>query len=893
MHLLHKIFKKNMSTTIQQTLSRVHSAELLNSGLSSDESIAAGFFTVGEPALGKQLTGYHKTGLGITYRDPFGKKYRTSSGKDYLRLKPDWTESDRANADKELPKYLSPAGEGNRPYWAPTYTNWERAIQSRKIPFIWTEGEKKAACAGLLGHACIGFTGVYGWKDSTPRDNTEKTDDKGKLLASRAIPELHPLKDENIWHKRVVNICYDSDASQKLEVREAIEQSALWLDAMGAYPHLIALPTEIDGTKNGIDDFVMRYGAAAFDRLRKLAVPIKITRKNEVRIVSIPLEPDLQTKTEISTIVLSKDWAWHPGIGWHRWNGKYWSSGDDADVTRLDRDIYDLHIENKWRNQEGRVLNNIIRTLKATAVIEGDEWNPRHLIGFRNGVLNTATGEFAKHDRQQHLTFLLPFDYDLISTAPTWEKFLYTAVGGDEIAKIGNPAERDLAHQSALEAIALIQAFFRWAVEPKPRQKTDMEYCWDLYGEPGTGKGTILETLTNLIGEDNCGAIGMDQLKDGNALAALIDRPVTICSDEFGHISDPGTLNRIISNEKVKVKILYKDTKQARLNTFLIRAYNKILSTPAGSQGFDRRLIVMSFDHKPAQRDRNLQTKLNAELSGIFNWVWSLPLDEAKRRIATAGKVRLVKEASIARFEQNNAPFQFLREIFSNGDEKGVKPRDLYRCYTEWSREEGINPLSYRNFATEIERFGCYQRGKIMGFKLYVIPKMSEFDIIAHLGINVDSDSTNLPGNNSTNPEVNPLTFPANSPNSNPASKPIVDQIGEIGEKVEQEINLVPSRPTVNREIIQYIPERLEAEQVDGQITWVKITIDIQKIAKAWVDGIEGVLGGNCQMEKVMVGAKSKWQILAKGLSIDHLKQIYKTDFNRAPAFRRHSKRFG
>jgi putative DNA primase/helicase len=759
-----------MVSVKNSTLSIAHNAELAQSGIQDLGKMA--YFTADRYWVSQNI-GYDLEGLIIPYNDPYGVPYKCGSKgkKDFFRIKPDWDDRRRG---KKPPKYLSPAGEGNRPYWATTYQNWDKFFDSHKIPAIWTEGEKKATLSGQLGYATIAFAGVDGWVDSQPRKGeVGDIGEDGKFSGSRPLPELQPVKDKNIWQHRPVYIAYDSDVTTNPTVRSAIMRAAFWLTDMGAIPYIVRLPNELDEQKNGIDDLVVRHGRESLDLLIRLARPAVGYRKGE-RYLDLPAEPDLQTKSAMTWAILKDEWRWHTGLGWHRWNGKFWSNGDDADPTGLDRDIYQLHVANQWSGQGSRSLNDAIRYLKSNCTIERDRWNPRNLIGFANGVLNTDTGNFSAHHRNSLLTFLLPFDYDPLVKSPIWERTLGESVGGDNAA------------------IRLVRAMFRWAIEPKPRKKTDVEHCWDLYGEPGTGKGTILDTLTSLIGEQNCGGLDMSQLGNANALAAIIDRPVTISYDDFGLISNPGTLNKIISNEPVGVKLLYKDVKQTRLNTFLIRAYNKVLPTPNGSQGFDRRLIVMRFNHKPSRPDPQLQAKINAELSGIFNWVWAMPLAEAKATIAQAGKVEAVQAASIKRFEDNNPSFVFLREKYSQGAPNGVKPRDLYQAYSDWCGDEGISRLTHRNFTTEIERFGCYQRGKIMGFKLYIIPAMADFNIMAHLGLDraIDDDSIPVPGRNFEEELVTPLQFPSNAPKENLDLEPISDNLGALGAKLDQENNL-------------------------------------------------------------------------------------------------------
>jgi phage/plasmid-associated DNA primase len=149
----------------------------------------------------------------------------------------------------------------------------------------------------------------------------------------------------------------------------------------------------------------------------------------------------------------------------------------------------------------------------------------------------------------------------------------------------------------------------------------------------------------------------------------LLDKDLAIDNDASGLMSNIGNYNKVVSNEPVTVKKLYKDTCTARLGVVVIRAYNAYIEVPSGSEGLDRRLVVIPFVSKPKTIDTELSQKLKAELSGIFAWCYSMSASEMKHRILTAGNIKAVADVSLERFEANNPEFRFLTEVFPNGKE--------------------------------------------------------------------------------------------------------------------------------------------------------------------------------------------------------------------------------
>ena len=267
-------------------ISSALAAELEESGLPRDVHHRLDYQSV-SPERAHELTGYKHAGWVIAFRDPDGKPYTCKDGKPFCRLKPESGQL-RPGPDGKAPKYLSPRGEGCRPYLSPLLP---RDSVQGSAPLFITEGEKCADSANHHGFPTIGFCGVQAWKDKRSGD-------------SAPLPEL----DQINW-KREVFVVYDSDCTQKDGVRNAIKDLSLELASRGAQPRVVELPTEEDGIKNGIDDFLHRYGADAFKQLVDQAKPaIQLTAKGPRFIWNQPA-PELSkrpTRAELQAFIASQ-----------------------------------------------------------------------------------------------------------------------------------------------------------------------------------------------------------------------------------------------------------------------------------------------------------------------------------------------------------------------------------------------------------------------------------------------------------------------------------------------------------------------------------------------------------------------------------------------------------
>lgn len=170
---------------------------------------------------------------------------------DYSRLKL----KHPIETDNGKVKYLSPKKEmgfGNHAYILPEVEKICRPYNPNKHLYL-TEGEKKAAKATIEGFPCIGLPGVSIFKDNE--------DD--------LLPEL----EKCVWKNRHVYIVFDSDITDKLEVRRAELRLAIELSNRGAKVFAIRLPSEVNGDKNGLDDYLVRYSAEEFRELTKESKP--------------------------------------------------------------------------------------------------------------------------------------------------------------------------------------------------------------------------------------------------------------------------------------------------------------------------------------------------------------------------------------------------------------------------------------------------------------------------------------------------------------------------------------------------------------------------------------------------------------------------------------------
>jgi hypothetical protein len=198
--------------------------------------------------------GMYTDGFQIPYFDPKGKKIA-----DMYRYRNFETVIEKIHTNgflkggvtvDEIPKYVQPADTPPRVYFPPVGgIEWEKVMNAPSVPLIITEGEIKAACASKKVYKTLGLGGVWSYGS--------------KARFQKLLPALQDFK----WKGREVVIVFDSDLAKNRELVIAESRLARLLSDEGALVKAVRLPTLAGMEKTGFDDFLVKAGTEAFDKL--------------------------------------------------------------------------------------------------------------------------------------------------------------------------------------------------------------------------------------------------------------------------------------------------------------------------------------------------------------------------------------------------------------------------------------------------------------------------------------------------------------------------------------------------------------------------------------------------------------------------------------------------
>lgn len=716
-----------------------HLADLRLSGLSDETIAACGFYSESDPeAVAKLLRWkYPAKALGPCLCIPFINPKNGNLVKGYVRVKPDKPRAGKGKKKGKTNKYESPVGLSSCPYLPHGVIP---VLDDSTAELFITEGEKKAAKATQDGFKTIGLVGVYGFQKKRPKG----LDCEG---SRELIDDLAAVR----WSGRTVYIVYDSDAVEKSEVLLAEWHLAETLAATGATVKVIRLPNLADGSKAGIDDYLVTHGTEEFRKLIEAAQDPKKPANEKPN--EAPDDPYRLAKGFLETL--------SPNDGplllrshrdeFFRWSGSYQAlpNGDlrgelaewiRAEFIRLNK------IElRKWQEDSGegsppevrKITTGLVAnvnlalqgicllpaSINAPAWIEGETGsNPTSILPVQNGLLDLealAAGQpNCLYPASPHFfsPMVLPFGYDPDAPEPTeWLKFLGMLWPNDK------------------ESIDALQEWFGLLLTPDTRQQKILF----LLGPKRSGKGTIARVLVSLLGELNFAGPSLGSLATNFGLSPLLGKSVAIISDaRLSGRSDAAIITeRLLSisgEDAITIDRKHRDPITTKLNTRIVILSNELPRLGDSSGALAGRLILLRLTRTWfGQEDHELSERLQTELPGILLWAiegWRR-LRARKRLLQPTSAAELVED-----MENLSSPIgAFVRDRCRVGPGLSVEVRELYNEWRSWCDQNG------RKESGTVETFGRDLRAAVPDL-LRTRPRDSGKRIHVYTGVRLRDD---------------------------------------------------------------------------------------------------------------------------------------------------------
>lgn len=386
---------------------------------------------------------------------------------------------------------------------------------------------------------------------------------------------------------------------------------------------------------------------------------------------------------------------------WCRWNGKCY---EIVPVEILRGQLYGFlegkcFVQTDGKGNEKVVpykvtrnkINDILDAFNRWCPIRSDPpvWtldtelpDPVDLIGFNNGLLDVNAymdGKVVLHNPDPRLFSLTccPYDFDEDALPEFTERYLLDTYDGDQAS------------------VDLVWEWTGYCMVPDLSQEKFML----LYGEPRSGKSTILDLVTYTVGESVCGSSDLPAIGSRFGLEPLIGK--LFCT--FGDIRNPdqATLNRalavilrITGGDKVYVdKKTVRGLPAIRMPLRFGLAMNELPSFTDHTRALEGRLLTLYhatshvMDEDPSIKERVLAEAMGGKMVNLAL--------QGLRRLRTSGKFSEPESRSmvVKQFRVLAEPVStFIEECCKVGKGESCDKNTLYAAWQGWCRANMRKP---------------------------------------------------------------------------------------------------------------------------------------------------------------------------------------------------------
>ena len=328
-------------------------------------------------------------------------------------------------------------------------------------------------------------------------------------------------------------------------------------------------------------------------------------------------------------------------------------------------------------------------------ITDGEVW-----LNLRNGTLvvkRDGTAMLRQHTKDDLFTYTLGYAYDSQAECHLWHEFL----------------DRVLPEQASQQ---VLREFIDYCLMDDHR----LEKMLLLYGGGLNGKSVTLEIIESLLGPMNVSYLSLSDLTTDEVKRAGIEGKKLNISHESGKDVNPNVLKQLTSGERVLIKHLYVDPRETNNYGKFIAAFNQ-LPKAENTFGFFRRLIILPYEVTiPKEEiDRQLTTKLKAEISGILNWVL-----EALPELMVRGEFTVSEKCEKA-LDQYRLQSDNVRLFFNEccePSEYTSEASEVYKAYKSYCLDSSLKAVGKQKFYERLESLAGQPEmyGNLKRFKIKV-----------------------------------------------------------------------------------------------------------------------------------------------------------------------------
>lgn len=375
-----------------------------------------------------------------------------------------------------------------------------------------------------------------------------------------------------------------------------------------------------------------------------------------------------------------------PQQGYFLFDEKCWKKVDDNYIGQLITQEMDIiskpyytdqilkHISYKQYVDLAQINRNRSRIILSNGTLDIYDW--KNHIFYENTFF-----------REDYSTIYFDYPYDVNAKCPNFNNYISSTFED-------NP-----------ENIKTVQEMFGYSLTTS----TKHEKIFLLYGEGGSGKSVLIDTIKTLVTDGNYASVPMSLLDKSFSRAGLKDKILNFSTEECSRLVKDSAitwLKAISSGDPIEAQFKNKDTFNFKPFCKLVFAMNDLPSIENFDDALQRRFVIIHFNKKFRGDEIDLELKegkLHKEMSGILQFAL-----EGLKRLADQRDFTYSQESKDMldqyRLESNNAE-RFAHYYLELGDSKScLKTRDAYDKYIEYCQENSETPIKGTEFKKIIKR---------------------------------------------------------------------------------------------------------------------------------------------------------------------------------------------
>jgi putative DNA primase/helicase len=395
----------------------------------------------------------------------------------------------------------------------------------------------------------------------------------------------------------------------------------------------------------------------------------------------------------------------HSSGKWFRWNGVIWEKDDTGIAFQWAREharkcAAELDEKKRYITSKTSFASGVERFAKGDPAVavtiaywDRDPW----LLGTPGGTLDLKTGQLRPSLQDDGITKLISVSPSDDACCPRWLRFLAETTGEDG------------------ELIRFLKQWCGYALTGLTREHALVF----VFGPGGNGKSVFLNLVAYIL-QNYATTAAMDTFtasqsdKHPTDLAMLRGaRLVTASETEEGRAWAESRIKQMTGGDPITARFMRQDffTFTPQFKLMIVGNHKPVLKNV--DEAARRRFLIVPFERKPENPDRELEEKLKAEAPGILRWMIEGCLDWQANGLVKPPSVLAATEEY---FSDQDLFAHWLAEECDcdpGNAEKSETSSRLFKSWKEYAVAAGNSPGSQQSFKDQMTRHGFrFYRGR-------------------------------------------------------------------------------------------------------------------------------------------------------------------------------------